>query len=188
MSAASICLQATPGSSGKKGSANKAAAASKEDKSAEPKPAGSKEPSAAAELTTASSKALASSPAAAKSSSAAQDSVSLRKAVGRSDSNVGSPMVMPATPVAIQGSNVSLAGRRSGGFDVAGTSSDSLWGSSNSGSGWNAYERGKKAAGKQQGLMGSSPSNEGGNSKAGRRARRNAKKAAADAKADVYAY
>lgn len=36
--------------------------------------------------------------------------------------------------------------------------------------------------------MGSSPSDEGGNSKAGRRARRNAKKAAADAKADVYAY
>lgn len=95
---------------------------------------------------------------------------------------------MPTTPVAIQGSTKGSVGRRSSGFDVAGTSADSMWGSSNSGGAWSAYERGRKAAGKQQGVMGSSPGNEGGNSKAGRRARRNAKKAAADAKADVYAY
>ena len=98
-------------------------------------------------------------------------------------------IAMPATPVAISSISKVASVRKSGGSDVAGTSSDSLWGSSNSGSGWNAYEKGKRAAGKHAVIMGSSPSNDAGcSSKAGRRARRNAKKAAADAKADVYAY
>lgn len=179
--------KATPNSSAKKGSASKAAAVNKDDKAAE-------------KSSSATKTAAATNPAVAVITSACQGSNASGCNITASSSNAGgalstshstaSPIAMPSTPVAIQGNSrgSGSAGRRSSGFDVAGTSSDSLWGSSNSGGGWSAYERGKKAAGRQQGLMGSSPSNEGSNSKAGRRARRNAKKAAADAKADVYAY
>ena len=132
-----------------------------------------------------------------------QQAVSLVSAAAASDTVplpvAASATTTPARPIAISSRSHAPAGRCDSGSDVAGTSAEGAWGSTNSGSGWASYRQGKKKAalgpdpgalGKSPGSMSKSPGSEAGagSSKAGRRARRNAKKAAADAKADVYAY